>query len=145
MKLLSCVQLFATPWTVAHQASPWDSPSKNPGVGCHFLLQGIFPTQGLNPGLLHCRQTLYHLSHQGRLDTVEERNNKAKGSFIAPYLLISLCIDGTGRRQWHSTPVLLPGKSHGWRSLVGYRPWGRKELDTTERLHFTLEMIGATD
>ena len=34
-------------------------------VGCHFLLQRIFPTQGLNPGLLHCRQTLYHLSHQG--------------------------------------------------------------------------------
>ena len=34
-------------------------------MGCHFLLQGIFPTQGLNQGLLHCRQTLYHLSHQG--------------------------------------------------------------------------------
>ena len=34
-------------------------------MGCHFLLQGIFPTQGSNPGLLHCRQTLYHLSHQG--------------------------------------------------------------------------------
>ena len=37
---------------------PWDSPSKNTGVGCHFLLQGIFPTQGLNPGLPHCRQML---------------------------------------------------------------------------------------
>ena len=34
-------------------------------MGCHFLLQGIFPTQGLNPGLQHCRQILYHLSHQG--------------------------------------------------------------------------------
>ena len=44
---------------------PWDSPGKDTGVGCHFLLQGIFPTQGSNPGLLHCRQTLYHLSHQG--------------------------------------------------------------------------------
>ena len=43
---------------------PWDSPGKNTGVGCHFLLQGIFPTQGLNPGLLHFRQILYHLSHQ---------------------------------------------------------------------------------
>ena len=42
-----------------------DSPGKNTGVGCHFLLQGIFPTQGSNPGLLHCRQILYHLSHQG--------------------------------------------------------------------------------
>ena len=40
------------------------------------------------------------------------------------------------RRQWQPTPVFLPGKSHGWRSLVGYSPRGHKELDTTERLHF---------
>ena len=40
------------------------------------------------------------------------------------------------RRQWHPTPVLLPGKSHGWRSLVGCNPWDREESDTTERLHF---------
>ena len=39
-------------------------PGKNTGMGCHFLLQGIFPTQGLNLGLLHCWQMLYHLSHQ---------------------------------------------------------------------------------
>ena len=44
---------------------PWDSPGKNAGVGCHSLFQGIFPSQGLNLGLLHCRQILYHLSHQG--------------------------------------------------------------------------------
>ena len=47
---------------------PWDSPGKNTGVGCHSLRQGIFPTQGSNPGLLHCRQTLYHLSYQGSPD-----------------------------------------------------------------------------
>ena len=41
------------------------------------------------------------------------------------------------RRQWHPTPVLLPGESHGWRSLVSYSPRGRKESDTTERLYFT--------
>ena len=41
-----------------------------------------------------------------------------------------------GRRQWHPTPVLLPGKSHGQRSLVGCSPWGLEESDTTERLHF---------
>ena len=48
------------------------------------------------------------------------------------------------RRQWHPTPVLLPGKSHGWRSLVGCRPWGGEESDTTERLHFhfSLSCIG---
>ena len=40
------------------------------------------------------------------------------------------------RRQWHPTPVLLPGKSHGQRSLVGCSPWGRYELDAMERLHF---------
>ena len=40
-------------------------------MGCHFLLQGIFLTQGLNPGLLHCRQRLYHLSHQGSLVKAE--------------------------------------------------------------------------
>ena len=40
------------------------------------------------------------------------------------------------RRRWHPTPVLLPGKSHGWSSLVGCNPWGCKELDTTEQPHF---------
>ena len=44
---------------------PWNSPGKNTGMGCHSLLQGIFPTQGLNQGLLHCRRILCHLSHQG--------------------------------------------------------------------------------
>ena len=43
---------------------PWDFPGKNTGMGCHFPLQGMFPTQGSNPGLLHCRQTLSCLSYQ---------------------------------------------------------------------------------
>ena len=57
-KLLSHVRLFATPWAVActRLLHPWDFLDKSTGVGCHFLLQGIFPTQGSNPGLLHCRQ-----------------------------------------------------------------------------------------
>ena len=48
------------------------------------------------------------------------------------------------RRQWHPTPVLLPGKSHGRRSLVGCGPWGREESDPTERFHFhfSLSCIG---
>ena len=45
--------------------SPWNSPGQSTGVGCLSLLRGIFPTQGLNPGLLHCRQILYQLSHMG--------------------------------------------------------------------------------
>ena len=44
---------------------PWGFSSKNTGVGYHFLLQGFFPTQGSNSSLPHCRQILYHLSHQG--------------------------------------------------------------------------------
>ena len=62
----SCLTL-ATPWTVAHQAPLYMRFSRQDGVVCYFLLQGIFQTQGLNPGLLHCRQTLYQLSYQGSL------------------------------------------------------------------------------
>ena len=54
-KSLNHIRLFATRWT----------PGQNTGVGSLFLLQGIFPTQGLNPGLPHCRQFLYQLSHKG--------------------------------------------------------------------------------
>ena len=55
-----------TPWTAAHQAPlSMESSRQNAGMGNHFLLQGFFPTQGLNLSLLHCRRMLYHLSHQG--------------------------------------------------------------------------------
>ena len=62
---LSRVRLFATPWTVAYQAPLWDFPGKNTGVGCHALLQGIFPTQGSNLRLPYCRWILYPLNHLG--------------------------------------------------------------------------------
>ena len=67
VKSLSRARLLTTPWTVActKLLCPRDFPGKSTGVGCHVLLQGIFPTQGSNPGLPHCRQTLYHLNHQG--------------------------------------------------------------------------------
>ena len=61
-KLLSRVRLLATPWTIY---SPWNSLGQNTRVGSLSLLQGIFPTQGLNPGILHCRWILYQLSHRG--------------------------------------------------------------------------------
>ena len=63
--------------------SPWDIPGKNTGVGCHFLLQRIFPTQGSNPGLPHCRQMLYCLSYQGRL--YEVSLNQAKSPLFISY------------------------------------------------------------
>ena len=66
VKSLSRVRLFATPWTVAHQAPlSMGFTRQEYGWGCHFLLQGIFSTQGSNPGLLHCRQILNQLSHKG--------------------------------------------------------------------------------
>ena len=55
----SFVSDFVTPY------SPWNSPGQNTGEGSLSLLQGIFPAQGLNPGLPHCRQILYELSHKG--------------------------------------------------------------------------------
>ena len=67
VKWLRRAWLFVTPWTVRplRLLRPWGFPGKNTGVGCHFLLQGIFSTQGLNQGLPHCRQMLYYMSHQG--------------------------------------------------------------------------------
>ena len=59
VKSLSLVWLFVTPWTVATRLlHPWNIPGKSTGVGCHFFIQGIFLTQGSNPGLPHCRQML---------------------------------------------------------------------------------------
>ena len=75
---------------------PWDFPRKDTGVGCHFLLQGIFPTQGSNPGHLHCRQILSRK--------------------ISP-----ICF-----RAWEPIPVFLPGESHGQRGLGSCSPWGRR-------------------
>ena len=66
VKLLSRVQLFLTLWTVAYQAPPFMGFSRQEyWSGLPFLLQGLFPTQGLNLGLPHCRQMPYPLSHQG--------------------------------------------------------------------------------
>jgi len=60
-KSLSRVRLFATPWTTQSV----EFSGQNTGVGSRFLLQGILPTQGSNPGLSHCRLILYQLSHHG--------------------------------------------------------------------------------
>ena len=70
MVFLPFAQLCLTLCDPTDLCRPWDFPGKNTGVGCHFLFQGIFPTQGSNPGLLHCRQTLFGLSHQGSLETL---------------------------------------------------------------------------
>ena len=68
-------------------------------------------------------------------------------SVVKSSLSIIYCFEKAGpvqRRRWHPIPVFLPGKSHGRKSLVGYSPWDREELDTTERphFHFSLSCIG---
>ena len=87
-----------TPWTAAIRLlSPWNSPGKNTGVGCFFLLQGTFLTQGLNPYFLHSWQTLYQRSHQGSpagktsLDVTKERYKPAKCVHMHIWLQIVLC------------------------------------------------------
>ena len=77
----SCPTL-ATPWTVACQAPlSMGFSGKNTGVDCHFLLQGIFPTQESNPGLLHCRQILYQLNYEGSIITTTCHKN----IYLYPY------------------------------------------------------------
>ena len=75
------------------------------------------------------KNLLYSTEKYTQYIVITYKEKKSKKVCIYVYSLY-------GRRRWHPTPVLLPGKSHGWRSLVGCSPWGRKELDTTERLHF---------
>ena len=95
-----------------------NSPEKNPEVGCRDLLQGIFSTQGLNLGLLHCRKILYHLSHQGSIQLV---NDEAR---CASFWTISclLCITW-GWPQKTTLPrfpsLLFPVGTRQWEALMG--------------------------
>ena len=136
-----------------------DSPGKNTGVSCHALLQVMFPTRGSNPGLPHGRQILYILNHLGSCKYLIPFHNWIVFHCMdAPHFIYPLiswwtpvcCFHllavgsktlSTGRflscwrRKWQPTPVSLPGKSHGQRSLTGYSPQGLKESD----------MVGVTE
>ena len=74
-----------------------------------------------------------------RAEKITARGRRLREGGIEKISEVKLYTLGTSELfagQWHPTPVLLPGKSHGWRSLVGHSPWGHYESDTTERLHF---------
>ena len=86
---------------------PCNSPGKNTGVGCHSLLQGIFPTQGLNLGLPHWRQMLYHLSHQGSPSTCTRHWNRK--NVYGMYLANTLAHAAINRRQIVS-PIIMSTK-----------------------------------
>ena len=87
---------------------PWDFPGKNTGVGCHFLLQEIFPTEGVNPGLPHCKQTLYRLSHQGSFysqEILKSQNNSGKGK--QSWRAHTSWFENIIKLQWASQVVLV--------------------------------------
>ena len=90
---------------------PWNSPGQNTGVGSHSLLQGIFPTQGLNPGLPHCRQILYQLSHKGSSDP------------MASCVHFLMLLSQTG---WFKQQILT--HSQFWRLEVWYEDIGKLML-----------------
>ena len=86
---------------------PWDSPGKNTGVGCHALLQGIFSTQGSNPSLPHCRQILYHLSHQRGPRILEQLAYPfSRGSSWPRNRTRVSCIAGTFFTSWATRKAL---------------------------------------
>ena len=121
MKLLNRVPLFATPGMVATRLlHPWDSPGKSTGVDCHFLLQGIVLTQGLNPGLLHCRRTLYPLSHQGTPQTVSQSPIQRGGE--GPRAEAPPLLAGPSRAVPEAGSTLSPGR----RDRIPVGPAGSK-------------------
>ena len=117
-------------------------------------MQGFFIFQGLTQKsiiVIHHINTLKDKNHMIISIDAEKDFDKIQHPFLTK-TLPKMGIDGTyfnivkaiydkpTGRQWHPTPVLLPGKSHGQRSLVGCSPWGRKELGTTEQLTLTYHM-----
>ena len=103
------------PWTVTHQAPlSLEFPGKNTGVGSHSLLQGIFPTQGSNLSLLHCRQILYRLSHQGSSRHV---HGDAKSSASLAMVLDQTSGTKMGLKSKKSF-IALPGKGRYSRLIL---------------------------
>ena len=103
---------------------PWNFLGKNTGVGCHFLLQGIFLTQGSNPGLPHCRQTLYHLSHQGS-PMPKKGNAKECSKFSKPgfsntrnvnFLMFKLVLEKVEKPE-----IKLPTSAGSWKKQESSR------------------------
>ena len=85
----------------------------------------------------------WHLHSIPSCDSSKQAFEPSSGAFT-PFFQTQVLGGVLRRRQWHPAPVLLPGKSHGQRRLVGWSPWGCKESDMTERLHFhfSLSCIG---
>ena len=136
-KSLSRVQLFATPWTVAYQAFPSMGFSKQEfWSGLPFPSPGDLPDPRIESGSPAMEADALtseppgnrrkaHVHIGTAFSVVVTKNGHKAVAFLMRHTFAG------GSRQWHPTPVLLPGKSHGRRSLVGCSPWGRWGLDTT--------------
>ena len=100
--------------------SPWDSPGQNTGVGSLSLLQGIFPTQGSNPGLPHCRWILYQLSHKGSLRILGWVANPFSSRFSWPRDPTQVsCIAGGFFTNWAMSEAHFREESKPWIPSLG--------------------------
>ena len=135
--MLSCVQLFATPWTVALQSPPSMEFSRQEyWSGLPFPSPGDLPDPGIKPGSSTLQTDALPSEPPGSpsyIKHVQFSSVQFSGSVMSDSLRPHE-LQHDRRRQWHPTPVLLPGESHGRRSLVGCSSWGCEESDTTERL-----------
>ena len=98
---------------VPHSLRPWSSPGQNTGVGSLSLLQGIFPNQGSNPGLPHCRWILYQLSHKGSPRILEWVASPSSSAFSWPRNGTRVsCITGRFFTNWAiNTDIIMMGKT----------------------------------
>ena len=133
VKSLSCIQFFATPCSLpgssihiyiymlttvdSKRCTTWESPVN------FYLRQNKDSLWETAPQIV-LRNCSKQAVGEGRYIRFLWRGNSVQSRLTL------------WRRKWQPTAVFLPGKSHGWRSLAGYSPWGRKEWDTTEQLHF---------
>ena len=102
-------------------------PGKNIGVGCHFLLQVIFPAQGLNPGLLHCRQIPYFLNHQGSIPLMLQKYSEGCFWYVIYTLIPKLRGKGNlaliGKFYWCQQTLLIIWKLKKICPLLGWFSW----------------------
>ena len=137
-------RLEGVQYTTGEEQRPTKSPKKNEVAGPKWKWCSVVDVSG-DENKIGCCKEQYCIgtwnirsTNQGKFDTVPGGSDSKVSAYNAgrpefdPW-------DGKilGRRKWQPSSVLLPGKSHGRRSLVGYSLWVHKELDTTERLHFT--------
>ena len=122
-------------WTELRLLCPWDFPGRNTRVCFHFLLQEIFLTQ--DQACISCAD-----AGRCRRQEVEGKLKDINLSYLQLQFFAVLCdlsfkLLPHWRRQWQSTPVFLPEESHGWRSLVGYSPWGATSWTQLSNFTFT--------